>query len=113
VIAYSPLAQGVLSGRYGPGHAPGGMRGRSRAFAARNLPRVARLGAELRDVGDRHGATPSQVALAWLLRHPNLVAIPGASGERQLEENAAAADLVLPAADVEQIEAAVALYRAP
>lgn len=112
VIAYSPLAQGVLTGRYGPARRPRGMRARSRAFSPGNLPRVERLGEELREVGRRHGATASQVALAWLVRHPNVVAIPGASSERQVEENAAAAGVELSPADVEQIEAAVALYRA-
>jgi aryl-alcohol dehydrogenase-like predicted oxidoreductase len=46
-------------------------------------------------VAKRHDATPAQVALAWVIRHPNVVAIPGASSVAQLESNAAAADLEL------------------
>ena len=42
-----------------------------------------------------HGATPAQVALAWVIRRPNVVAIPGASSVTQLERNAEAADLDL------------------
>ena len=42
-----------------------------------------------------HDATPAQVALAWVIRHPNVVAIPGASSVAQLESNVAAADLEL------------------
>jgi aryl-alcohol dehydrogenase-like predicted oxidoreductase len=49
----------------------------------------------LREIGKVHGATPSQVALAWLIRIPNVVAIPGASRVSQVEENAAAVDLAL------------------
>ena len=42
-----------------------------------------------------HDATPSQIALAYLLRHPNVVAIPGASSVEQVERNAAAAEIDL------------------
>ena len=59
-------------------------------------PRVATQPlAALREIASAHGATPAQVALAWVLHHPNTVAIPGARTLEQLEENAAAADLVL------------------
>ena len=59
------------------------------------------------EIAESHGATPAQVALAWVLRHPNVIVIPGASSTRQLEENAAAAALVLSA---EQIEGAAAEF---
>jgi aryl-alcohol dehydrogenase-like predicted oxidoreductase len=49
----------------------------------------------LRETAAAHGATPAQVALAWLIRKPNVMAIPGASSVAQLEANAAAADLDL------------------
>jgi len=49
----------------------------------------------LRQVADAHHATPSQVALAWLIRRPNVVVIPGASSAAQVELNAAAADIEL------------------
>ena len=49
----------------------------------------------LREIARRHDATPAQVALAWVISHPNTVAIPGARTPEQLVENAAAADLVL------------------
>jgi aryl-alcohol dehydrogenase-like predicted oxidoreductase len=56
---------------------------------------VAPLIATLREIGVRHSATPAQVSLAWLIRKPNVVAIPGASSVRQLEENAAASEVEL------------------
>jgi len=96
IIAYSPLAQGLLSGHYDAAHRPGGMvRTNSPAFLPENLRRAEPLLAALRTVADAHGATPSQVALAWLIRHPNVVVIPGARTTEQVERNAAAADLEL------------------
>ncbi|MEV0319438.1 oxidoreductase [Streptomyces sp. NPDC050658] len=57
-------------------------------------------------VAERHGATPYQVALAWLLhRSPNLVCIPGTSSIGHLEENIAAAGLRLTDEDLEELEA--------
>jgi aryl-alcohol dehydrogenase-like predicted oxidoreductase len=60
----------------------------------------------LRRVAAAHGATPSQVALAWLIRRPNVVVIPGASSVAQVEANAAAAELELSEADDEALAAA-------
>ena len=55
-----------------------------------------------------HDATPAQVALAWTIRHDNVVAIVGASSVAQVEENAAAADLVLGADEIDVLTAAAA-----
>jgi aryl-alcohol dehydrogenase-like predicted oxidoreductase len=93
IIAYSPLAQGFLSGRYDASHRPGGVRANNALFLPENLDAAAPLLSALREVAATHDATPSQVALAWLIRKPNVIAIPGASSVAQLESNAAAADL--------------------
>jgi aryl-alcohol dehydrogenase-like predicted oxidoreductase len=106
VIAYSPLAQGVLSGRYRPGRRPGGLRALSPAGSDEGLRRVQPVVAALEAVGHRYGATPSQVALAWTVRTGGVVAIPGASSVAQLEQNAAAADLVLDEEDDARLDAA-------
>jgi aryl-alcohol dehydrogenase-like predicted oxidoreductase len=96
IIAYSPLAQGLLSGRYDAEHRPSGMvRVNSPAFQPDNLRLAEPLLDVVRKVAAAHGATPSQVALAWLIRRPNVVVIPGASSVAQVEANAAAADLEL------------------
>jgi len=95
VIAYSPLSQGVLSGRYGPDHVPSAMRASSPAFLPENLSRVAPVLSVLAELATLHDATSSQVALAWLLRRPNVVVIPGASSLEQLARNSEAADLEL------------------
>jgi aryl-alcohol dehydrogenase-like predicted oxidoreductase len=111
VIAYSPLAQGLLSGRYGPERRPGGMRGRLPAFLPENLERLSPLLEGLAAVGRAHDATPAQVALAWVVSHPNVVAIPGASSVGQVERNAEAADLELAPSELEELEALAAAYR--
>jgi aryl-alcohol dehydrogenase-like predicted oxidoreductase len=96
VIAYSPLAQGFLSGRYDATNPPtGAVRRANPYFLVENLERGAALIATLREVADAHDATPSQIALAWLLHQPNVVAIPGASSVAQLERNVAAAEIDL------------------
>jgi aryl-alcohol dehydrogenase-like predicted oxidoreductase len=95
VIAYSPLGQGLLSARYDAGNRPGGVRAANTLFLPENLERATGLLDALRAVASAHGATPAQVALAWVIRRPNVVAIPGASSVAQLERNAEAGDLEL------------------
>jgi aryl-alcohol dehydrogenase-like predicted oxidoreductase len=96
IIAYSPVAQGLLSGRYDADNRPAGsMRSGSAAFSSEHLERVQPVLASLREVAGAHGATPAQVALAWLLRRPGVVVIPGASSVAQLEANAQAAEIEL------------------
>jgi aryl-alcohol dehydrogenase-like predicted oxidoreductase len=69
--------------------------------------RLAEPGGALADAAARHGATPAQVALAWLLaRSPVVLPIPGTSRVAHLEENVAAAALALDAAEVARIGAA-------
>ena len=94
VIAYSPLGQGLLSGRY-MNSAPTNFRRFRRNFRADARARFAPLVEALREIGSAHGATAAQVSLAWLIRKPNVVGIPGASSVKQVEENAGAADVEL------------------
>jgi aryl-alcohol dehydrogenase-like predicted oxidoreductase len=96
VIAYSPLAQGLLSGRYHRTSLPvNRVRAASPLFLPDNLDRAGALIAVLREVAEAHSATPAQIALAWVLHHPAVVAIPGASSVEQLESNVAAAEIEL------------------
>jgi aryl-alcohol dehydrogenase-like predicted oxidoreductase len=96
VIAYSPLAQGVLSAKYTAGNAPGGIRSTNLLFSEENLRRAAPVLDALREVAAAHDVTPAQIALAWVVHHPHVVAIPGAKSVAQVESNATAADIVLP-----------------
>jgi aryl-alcohol dehydrogenase-like predicted oxidoreductase len=96
IIAYSPLAQGLLTGRYDKASRPtNSVRANSALFLPENLDRAAGLITALRLIAEAHSATPSQVALAWLIRNPVVVAIPGASTVAQLESNVAAAEINL------------------
>ncbi len=61
--------------------------------------------ATLRQVAQHHGASPAQVALAWLLRQPGIAAIPKATGLRHLDENIAALDLALTPDDIKALDA--------
>jgi aryl-alcohol dehydrogenase-like predicted oxidoreductase len=103
VIAYSPLGQGLLSGKY-QSAPPANFRRFRGDFSAQARARREPLVAVLRDIAAAHQATASQVALAWLVRQPSVVAIPGASSLKQLEENAAAADLNLTGDEVAQLD---------
>jgi aryl-alcohol dehydrogenase-like predicted oxidoreductase len=95
IIAYSPLAQGFLAAKYDATNAPGGVRAANSLFLPENLERGHELITALREVAKAHDATPAQIALAWVIRRKNVVAIPGASSVSQLEKNAAAADIEL------------------
>jgi aryl-alcohol dehydrogenase-like predicted oxidoreductase len=106
VIAYSPLGQGLLGGGHTPGSAaPADVRRRSALFRPRTLRLAEPLVTALREVAANHGATPAQVALAWLIAHGNVVAIPGARTVAQLEENVAAAELELGETDLDRLTA--------
>ena len=112
VIAYSPLAQGLLSGKYHRGSRPANrVRAASPLFLPENLDRAADLIAALREVADVHSATPAQIALAWVIRQPAVVAIPGASSVEQLESNVAAADIDLTEDEYQALHAAATRFR--
>src|SRR6201996_1222478 len=111
VIAWSPLAQGLLGGKYGLENRPGGVRAINPLFGTENLRRVEPLLQTLRDVAAQVDAKPAQVALAWLLSLPNVVAIPGASSVEQLEFNVAAADIELTADSRDALTAAARNFR--
>jgi aryl-alcohol dehydrogenase-like predicted oxidoreductase len=110
VIAYSPLAQGLLSGGYNRDHRPANSVRATRLFLPDNLERAGELIATLREVADAHSATPAQIALAWVIRHPAVVAIPGASSVEQLELNVAAAEIELTDGENEALDGASARF---
>jgi aryl-alcohol dehydrogenase-like predicted oxidoreductase len=112
VIAYSPLAQGLLSGRYDRANRPANrVRAGNTLFLPENLDQAGELVGVLREVADAHGVTPAQVALAWVIRHPAVTAIPGASSVEQLESNVAAAEIELPDDEYAALSAASDRFR--
>ena len=98
-----PDSYGLLSGKY-QASAPSNFRRFRSDFSAAGRVRREPLVAALRDIAVHHRATAAQVALAWLVNKPNVVAIPGASSVKQLEENAAAADLGLGDDEVQRLD---------
>lgn len=106
LIAYSPLAQGMLTGKYTPDNPPPGFRGRR--YRNERLARIQPLLGLLREIGQAHGdKTPNQVALNWLICK-GAVPIPGAKNARQAEQNAGALGWRLTAAEVAALDAASA-----
>ena len=112
-IVWSPLAQGALTGKYRPGEEPpADSRASSRemgGFVGRFLrPDVLEAVDGLRPIADALGITMSQLALAWVLREPNVAsAIVGATRPAQVAENAGASGVELDAATVAAIDAAL------
>ena len=112
VLAYSPLAQGLLSGRYTPGNRPANrVRAANPLFLPGNLERAGELLTVLGEVAAAHSATPAQIALAWVIRHPAVAAIPGASSVEQLEHNAAAAEIELTDGQYQDLADAAARFQ--
>jgi aryl-alcohol dehydrogenase-like predicted oxidoreductase len=97
IIAYSPIGQGLLGGRYSLDRRPTDYRTYSPYFTRSAFERARPLLEELRSIAARHGATVAQIALAWLLHLPQVIVIPGTRTVAQLEENAAAAEIELSA----------------
>jgi aryl-alcohol dehydrogenase-like predicted oxidoreductase len=111
VIAWSPLAQGFLTGHYGPDRRPANwLRRHSRLFRTESFARGDALLRTLREIAAANGVTPAQIALAWTIRDPCVVAIPGASSVMQLEANAAAAELELAADEIAALDSTSAAY---
>ncbi len=111
VIAWSPLGQGLLSGRYDVNNQPSGaVRRANPLFLEENLRRAAGLLDALRDIAGTHGVTPAQVALAWLIHHPSVIVIPGASSVAQVEANVAAADIDLTDDEIAELTSAARAF---
>ncbi|MBL7494964.1 aldo/keto reductase [Frankia sp. CNm7] len=110
LVPYSPLGKGILTGGITDRAdlAETDSRRWSPWFTDDNLPHNLRIVAALRTLAEEKGATPGQLALAWLAHQgPDVVPIPGTKRIARLEENAAAARVELSPEDLERIEAAV------
>lgn len=92
ILAYSPLAQGLLTGKYTANGSvkPTGARRLDPRFSKEGLQKIEPVISILKKIGDRHGRTPAQVALNWLIAQGNMVAIAGAKNANQVQQNAGA-----------------------
>lgn len=108
LVAYSPLGRGFLTGtiRSTRELAPDDFRLSTPRFAEGNFERNLRIVDEVEDVARSVGATPAQVALAWLLAQGDgIVPIPGTRRVARVEENAAAAEVVLTSGQLARLDA--------
>jgi aryl-alcohol dehydrogenase-like predicted oxidoreductase len=108
-VAYSPLGRGFLSGaiRSPEDFTEDDFRRHNARFQGENFQRNLDLVDRVVEIAEEKGATPAQLALAWLLsRGDDVVPIPGTKRRRYVEENVAAAGIALTAADLERIGAA-------
>ncbi len=112
LIAQSPLAGGMLTGKYSAQHRAGG-------FFRRILPQYSRKALDemqpviklLREIGERHQKSPSQVALRWLIENPVVLPIPGAKNGKQAMENAEALAFSLTSDEVKALSQATMAWR--
>jgi len=107
VLAYSLLAQGLLTGKFGPEHQfePGDHRAQNKLFQGDHFQRALKAVGELRPIAERHGCTLTQLALAWLIAQPNVHAITGARNAEQAQANAQAAQVQLSPAELDEVDA--------
>lgn len=108
IIAYSPLAQGLLTGKYNLDNIPKDVvRRLNILFDKPNLEALQNLIQLLKEVGSKYGKTPGQVALNWLIKRREVIAIPGVKNPIQAEQNARAGDFRLNEEDIKILTEAV------
>jgi aryl-alcohol dehydrogenase-like predicted oxidoreductase len=113
LIAYSPIAKGLLTGKYGPGgDGPSGLvRRMGRAFGEQNLRKIEPVVNILREIGEAHDKQPAQVALNWLITQKHTFPIPGAKNERQARQNAGALGWDMTGEEAEKLDLATLGWR--
>ncbi|MDJ0596572.1 MAG: aldo/keto reductase [Pleurocapsa sp. MO_226.B13] len=105
ILAYSPLDQGLLTGKYTPETTSQvqGARKLDPKFSASGLSKIEPLISKLKQLGEQYQKTPAQVALNWLVAQENVIPIPGAKNPKQAAENAGAIGWQLNPDDVEKL----------
>jgi myo-inositol catabolism protein IolS len=107
ILAYSSLAQGLLTGKFERGHKfeEGDNRAKNKLFNGENYERAQQALDKLRPIAERHHCSLSQLSLAWLIAQPQTNAIAGARNAEQASQNAKAADVKLSADELQEIDA--------
>ncbi|PKI77297.1 hypothetical protein CRG98_002242 [Punica granatum] len=101
LIAYSPIAQGALTGKYTPENLPTGPRGR--IYTPEFLIKLQPLLNRISEIGEKYGKTKTQVVLNWLIAQDNVVPIPGAKNAEQAKEFAGALGWRLESEEVQEL----------
>jgi aryl-alcohol dehydrogenase-like predicted oxidoreductase len=105
ILAYSPLAQGLLTGKYNA-QTPNNLQGARRLdprFSSQGLKKLEPVLAGLQNLGEKYEKTPAQVALNWLITQGNIIPIPGAKNAAQATQNAGALGWSLTSEEVETL----------
>ncbi len=107
IVAYSPLAQGLLTEKFSRSQKfpPEDNRAKNKLFQGENFERAQQALDKLRPIAKRHNCTLAQLALAWLIAQPQTNAIAGARYPEQAKDNALAADVKLSADEIAEIDA--------
>ncbi|MBD1998795.1 aldo/keto reductase [Leptolyngbya sp. FACHB-541] len=107
ILAYSPLAQGLLTGKFGADHQfeEGDIRNKNKLFQGEHYQRAQQALAKLRPIADRNQCSMAQLALAWTIAQPQVNAIAGARNSDQAVQNAKAAEIQLSESDLAEIGA--------
>jgi len=111
LVPFAPLGRGFLTGtvQRAEEYSEGDYRRNDPRYQGENFDSNMRAAAAVHDLAAARGVTPAQIALAWLLhKGPDVVPIPGTKRRRYLEENVAAAEVALGAADMTALDAALA-----
>lgn len=111
LLAYSPLEQGVLTGKYTPAVRPAGPRAEAEWFSAANLAAAQPVIATLNAIAEARSVSPAAVALAWLLDKPGVVPLAGAKTREQAARNAQGLDVRLSEAEKVELDAVAEPWR--
>ena len=106
LLAYSPMAQGLLTGKFGPDHRfeKGDHRSGNRLFDPTVYPQVQKAVDALRPIADRKRISMAQLALAWVIAKPGVCAVAGVRNAGQAIDNAGAGDVTLTAEELDQMD---------
>lgn len=106
ILAYSPMAQGILTGKFGPNHLfpKGDHRSHNKLLLPENSQRVQPALAKLLTIAQKNGISLGQLALAWVIAQPNTCAIAGARNGEQVLQNVQGSKFHLSAADLSKID---------
>jgi aryl-alcohol dehydrogenase-like predicted oxidoreductase len=111
LVAFAPLGRGFLTGavKRAEEYPESDFRHGDPRYQGENFDANMRAAAAVRELAERKGATPAQIALAWLLeKGPDFVSIPGTKRRKYLEENVAAVNVSLSAEEMAELDAALA-----
>ncbi len=106
LLAYSPLAQGLLTGKYtqDSNQTPGGARKIDPRFSKEGLQKIAPVISLLNSLGEKYDRTPAQVALNWLIAQGNVIPIAGVKTAQHVKQNAGALGWSLNTDEIAQLE---------